>query len=1104
MALTTTQVNAAYVALLGRAAEGNASAWAANSADTTTLANAILSVDGKYKNSLEQAKTNEDFVEALYQQVLGRNSDADGKAFWLNALANGTSRDELKANFLAAAKAEDPNLTAFYTSNQQFLENIYSALLNRGVDSSGLEHWMNLLNNGTSRAEVVASIIDAINANKDSDDYAIYNAKMSVADAVTAAFAGPKAGLNEEQNDALNQKLIGINNLVTSTDVTQEIIKAEIEQVVGSYGKEAAPLTFKAVTDKLENYELGNADSATAQTFRGNINLQDATKSTINDKATLNTSKFSDTLVVDVIPSTAGAAFDYTGNAKQVKTFAGLEGIKSLTINNGTANITNLDNTGITENLKITGAANVSGSVSEALNYLEINTGGNANATATITVNANLKEYVGKGSGKDNITVSGADTTVTVDTINTGAGNDTLIVSGNGTVANVDLGAGNDELIVSGANASITGTINLGTGEDDLTVSGGSIANAKINLGANNDVITITSVKENGLAGATIDGGAGRDTLIVSGDISDKGAFKLSNVEVLEASGAGVKVSYSQIKDQALTLTKSGGADKLEINAANETAINLNLNNKAASGETALDKLDLIDVGSGANSGVTVTLNKDDGISETINLAADASGDKAVKITGLGTGDILKGGALGGDITSPFVQFTKASEGATATLQDKAAYYIDADGSTAEKALAALGAVTLADTKKALVAFNTDNGTYIYSVSGGAGNLTAGNFTLAAIVDDKINNKDSVAAGAITFTADNTPKELKTVNVAFSSLGESKLTLTDAAYSDANAITVTGVSGATLTVSGANAQINKVDAFITANTGKVTKEDGVISTVNVYLSGDQDLDFKDVDNDKIASGADTLHVNTTGLITLKNASSFGGTLKLDLDDAIASNIAISGAATKTGVAENTVKVSDLFINVASNDTITFTTASSVTAIEGSAGKDNITIASNANGKATIDLGKADGAADTVIYAADAINKFKGDTISNFGSEDKINLVASAIGAVTDDATATTTGNSTFTTGKAYTVDFSATKAATEIVFDDLFAARDKAFSTTIASNAKGIIIAKGNDNKSAIYAVKDGGNTTIVSDEVKLVAIVDNTTLTAADNLIMA
>ena len=281
MALTTTQVNAAFVALLGRAAEGNANAWAVNSADTTTLANTILSVDGKFKDNLEQAKTNEDFVAALYQKVLGRDSDADGKAFWLKALANGTSRDELKANFLAAAKANNEDLGKFNDDNQDFLSKVYSTLLNREVDSSGLEYWTNLLNNGTSKAEVVASIIDAINANQTSEDYAIYNAKMSVANAVTAAFAGPKAGLNAEQSEELNKQLVSIMNSVTGPDVTEESIKSQIDNVVGLYGKEAAPLAFKAVTDKMEEYELGNADSTSAQTFRGTINLQDPAKSTI-------------------------------------------------------------------------------------------------------------------------------------------------------------------------------------------------------------------------------------------------------------------------------------------------------------------------------------------------------------------------------------------------------------------------------------------------------------------------------------------------------------------------------------------------------------------------------------------------------------------------------------------------------------------------------------------------------------------------------------------------------------------------------------------------------------------------------------------------------
>ena len=740
MALTTTQVNAAFVALLGRAAEGNANAWAESSADTKTLANTILSVDGKFKNSLEQAKTNADFVEALYQQVLGRAADADGKAFWLNALANGTSRDELKANFLAAAKANNEDLTAFYDNNQKFLSDVYSALLNRGVDNSGLETWMNLLQNGTSRAEVVAKIIEAINSNQASDDYAIYNAKMSVANAVTVAFAGPKAGLNEAEKKALNDKLVNIMSSVASADVTEESIKAEIEQVVGSYGKEAAPLTFKAVTEGMEKYDLGNADSTTAQTFRGTINLQDGTKSTINDKATLNTSKFSDTLVVDVIPSTEGKAFDYNENAKQVKTFASGDGIKNLTINNGTAKITNLDNTGISENLKITGAADVNATVKETLNYLEINTGGNANAKAEITVKANLKEYVGKGSGKDDITVSGNGSTVTLSTINTGAGDDKLTLNASGAVNRVDLGAGNDEMTVSGNGASISG--------------------ATINLGAGNDKITLATVVQNGLKGATIDGGAGRDTLIVSGDLSTSGDFTLKNIEVLQASGAGTaKVSYAQIKDQELTLTKDSQGALEIIATANDTTIDLTkLNNKVVSGDnTALTELKLTNVGSGA----TVTLNKDDGIAETINLAADAAGDgKGVTITGIASGDKIDANAtnlISGVSATSSDAITGLSSTQNSIVSSNKAYFMDVSSAitTAEQAKSALNGISFGTTSsmKALIGFNNGDKSYIFAANNTSGNssIETSELTLIGIVDNTFGGNDKVENGSITF-----------------------------------------------------------------------------------------------------------------------------------------------------------------------------------------------------------------------------------------------------------------------------------------------------------------------------------------------------------------
>ena len=631
MALTTTQVNAAYVALLGRAAEGSAANWAAGSLTEEALAQTILSIDDSFKNDVERKATNADFVDALYSELLGKAGDAEGKTFWTNALNSGLSREEVKLQFINAAKANNENLSAFYAENELFVNNVYGNLLGRGADSDGLKFWADALNNGASKASVIANIITAIQAQPASEDFKTFSAKMAVANTVSASFSGFKSGLNADQKQAaLDTMKQIIQSTTADVKPTDETIKTSIDNLVGNYERESL-YNFRVSE---ESYDLGNAESTNSQTFRGTINLIDDKKSTYTDKASVKTGKYSDSLIIDVVSNQANKTLDATK-------ITAVAGIDSLTINNGTADVTNLSSTGFKENIKVTGAANVSGSVNSTLNYLEVSTG--AGKTATIAVNANLKEYKATGTGKDDITVSGA-TSITVDTINTGAGDDSLLVSDNGTVKVVDLGSGKDE----------------------LTVSGASISGATINLGAGDDKIIINSVAANGLKGATIDGGAGRDTLVVGDNISGSGNFTLNSIEVLQASGASAKVDYSQIKDQALTLTKTGGGSLEIVAASGDTTIDLSkLNNKVVSGDaTALTALDLTNVGSGASSGVTVTLNKDDGIAEKITLGASAS---KVTINGFNqTEDVL-------DLTTTFNTSFTADESKLYTGTDKVA-----------------------------------------------------------------------------------------------------------------------------------------------------------------------------------------------------------------------------------------------------------------------------------------------------------------------------------------------------------------------------------------------------------------------------------------------
>ncbi|MDD0847075.1 DUF4214 domain-containing protein, partial [Campylobacter sp. 50012-21] len=689
---------------------------------------------------------------------------------------------------------------------------------------------------------------------------------------------------------------------------------------------------------------------------------------------------------------------------------------------------------------------------------------------------------------------------------------ETLTISGTGVETK--------EVIVPSAkgqniNVTVDAKVNkltLGDANEKITFTDKANLPGTIDAGAGDDTIDLSTIAA---ANLKVEGGAGIDTLIISGDNT---ITSLKSVEKIELKGTKINADALSINNASVDVRTielvNGKTTKaiLEVDASGaKSDINLTKYFQSGSG----DKSVALDI---KNVSTNVNLNKNGNITETITLVNTAINDKAVKITGLATGDIVKSDALN-NINYPFVKFIKASGENTATLQDKAAYYIDADGSTVANALAALGKVTLASGSKALVAFNTDKGTYIYSVSGGD-SIASGNFTLAAIVDDKINNKDKIASGAITFTVDNTPTALKAVDVAFDTLatsGSNKL-LDLPAYDTANAIIVNGVSG-TLSVSGANAQIDKVDAFITTASGKVTKESGVISTVDVYLGGSKTAagvitaGNETFTADLTGTGATNVYINTSNAsgITFNDVSNFGGKI-VDLKGKAAADVAatvkITTALDKTATTEHVIKVSDLFSNVTNNDTITFTAASTATTIEGSAGKDNITIASNAASSATINLGAADGAADTVKYLAAGVTAFKGDTITNFGSEDKIDLKTAINKTLSLQALNATKGNN-LADGKFYTASIS-DKTAEQIVADKNLIIADGASSgilngssASAASNAKSLLVVTSSDNKSLVYSILSGGDTTLTAGEVGLVAVVDNNAL-ALSNFITA
>lgn len=95
----------------------------------------------------------------LYQAAFNRAPDAEGLAFWINALDKGVSRITVAEHFAASAEfaqAYDPNM-----SNSELVHQFYRNILHREGDADGLAFWTAALDKGVARADVLAAISES-------------------------------------------------------------------------------------------------------------------------------------------------------------------------------------------------------------------------------------------------------------------------------------------------------------------------------------------------------------------------------------------------------------------------------------------------------------------------------------------------------------------------------------------------------------------------------------------------------------------------------------------------------------------------------------------------------------------------------------------------------------------------------------------------------------------------------------------------------------------------------------------------------------------------------------------------------------------------------
>jgi hypothetical protein len=95
----------------------------------------------------------------LYQAALGRAPDQSGQAFWSSTLASGATPAQVAQSFIASTEFQEH---FGILDDNQFVSALYQNVLHRTGDVAGQQFWEDRLHAGTSRSDVMVGFSDGL------------------------------------------------------------------------------------------------------------------------------------------------------------------------------------------------------------------------------------------------------------------------------------------------------------------------------------------------------------------------------------------------------------------------------------------------------------------------------------------------------------------------------------------------------------------------------------------------------------------------------------------------------------------------------------------------------------------------------------------------------------------------------------------------------------------------------------------------------------------------------------------------------------------------------------------------------------------------------
>lgn len=418
-------------------------------------------------------------IQNAYVAFFNRPADVAGLNYWSSYSGNAAD--------LLNTFAQSSEYKALYANmnNTQVANAVYQNLFNKAADVAGLNYWVSQLDSGKV---TIGNVADAISKGAQGTDAAIITNKVAAAEAFTkaldttaeiVAYAGVnasginsvKAWLNTVTSDAasvttatgtaMNTVISGVQNTSSSGATGQTFTLTTGNDYADVAGSSRMNGT---IADTFKFTSANESVTATTGTLAATDTLSDATTT---DNDSLNLTLTNDTVLGSsitgietvTITTTATTAGTTGGTAAADITWGTLSGVKNVVVTGASTVAVDIDNGGTAG---FGGATNIdaSGLTVAGINF---DNSGVATGPATTVKGGNGANTIITAGGADNVTGGDA-----IDNITTNGGADVIVAGGGADV--ISAGAGADT-ITGGAGAdAITG----GTGVDVFIISAAS------------------------------------------------------------------------------------------------------------------------------------------------------------------------------------------------------------------------------------------------------------------------------------------------------------------------------------------------------------------------------------------------------------------------------------------------------------------------------------------------------------------------------------------------------------------------------------------------------------------------------------------------------